>query len=69
MIDVLFRFLRTERGAVTVDWVTVSASLLLLGIAIVYSVYAYGVTPAVSDVNGTLNGDLAEVPLGSPPSF
>lgn len=38
----------------TVDFVALTAGLLLLGIAVVYSIYLNGVDPTVEGVNGTL---------------
>lgn len=48
-------FMSEETGAVTVDWVTLSAGVLLLGIAVVYAIFVYGVDLYVSDINGELN--------------
>lgn len=47
-------FLRDEAGAITIDWVTITAVVILLGIAVIYSVYNYGVTPPVNNLNSEL---------------
>ncbi|MGF1447522.1 MAG: pilus assembly protein [Pikeienuella sp.] len=47
-------FLRDQGGAVTVDWVGVTAGILLLGIIIVYSVFSVGVQPAVTSISDNL---------------
>lgn len=65
----LQRFLRDESGAVTIDWVALTAGILLLGIMVVYAVFNDGVGPLLSTVTDSLNtanvvtnGDLGEKP-------
>ena len=49
-------FLNDETGAVTIDWVALTAGILLLGIAVVFSIFQNGVTPLVQSINSQLAG-------------
>lgn len=51
-----YHFLSDDAGAVTIDWVALTAGILLLGIAIVYVIFQHGVAPLVTDINETLAG-------------
>ena len=59
------QFLSDDAGAVTIDWVALTAGILLLGIVVVYSIFNYGVAPLVSDINSTLQGVTVNVSTGS----
>ena len=48
-------FLNDETGAVTIDWVALTAGILLLGIAVVFSIFNYGVDPLVDAINTQLD--------------
>ena len=48
------RFLSDDRGAITVDWVALTAGVLLVGIMVVYAIANNGVSSLVSNVNATL---------------
>jgi hypothetical protein len=61
MID---KFLRDESGAVTIDWVSLTAGGLLLGIAVVYGIFQGGVLPLTQSINSNLSGAAANVPAG-----
>ena len=50
------KFLRDDTGAVTIDWVALTAGILLLGIIVVYAIFNNGVSSLVSNVNSTLFG-------------
>ena len=50
------KFLRDESGAVTIDWVALTAGILLLGIAVVYGIFNSGVSPLVQSINTELMG-------------
>lgn len=67
------KFLFNDDGAVTIDWVSLTAGILLLGIAVVYGVYQGGVLPLTSSINGNLAGAGDNVPgsvaLGPPDDF
>lgn len=66
------KFLRDDAGAVTIDWVALTAGGLLLGIAVVYGVYQGGVLPLSESINANL-GPAVQVPAaitaGPPGSF
>lgn len=47
---------RDESGAVTVDWVALTAGILLLGIAVVFAIFSEGVDPLVNNIANTLSG-------------
>ena len=49
------KFLNDDAGAVTIDWVALTAGILLLGIMVVYAIFNNGVQSLVSNVNSTLN--------------
>ncbi len=60
---------RDESGAVTVDWVALTAGILLLGIAVVYAIFSNGVAPLSSAINSNLQGaasDLNTIGLTAP---
>jgi len=50
----LFRFGADESGAVTVDWVALTAGSLLLGTMVVFSVFDEGVAAVVGNINSSL---------------
>ena len=62
------KFLRDDTGAVTIDWVALSAGILLLGIMVVYSIFNNGVKNLVLNVNSTLEGIGTNVDVGTAPS-
>ena len=43
-----------QRGAMTIDWVALSASMLLLAVAVVYGIYTSGVGGLSGFINTTL---------------
>ena len=47
----LAKFLRDDAGAVTIDWVAISAGVLVVGIMTVYAIYNNGVSDLVVNVN------------------
>lgn len=49
------QFLRDEDGAVTIDWVALTAGILLLGIAVVYYIFENGVSQAVQNISDNLS--------------
>ena len=58
-------FLSDDAGAVTIDWVALTAGILLLGIMVVYAIFNNGVSTLVSNVNSTLEGVSTTVPITS----
>ena len=62
------KFLRDDAGAVTIDWVALTAGILLLGIAVVYGIFNGGVTSLVNDINTNLTSALTTTPdIGTVP--
>ncbi len=57
-------FLGDERGAISIDWVALTAGLLLLGVMVSYSIYNNGVSGLVASINTTM----AAVGLADPGS-
>jgi Flp pilus assembly pilin Flp len=62
-------FLRDDAGAVTIDWVALTAGILLLGIMVVYAIFNNGVSSLVTNINSTLSGVTTSVTTGSVPSL
>ncbi len=48
-------FLSDDAGSVTIDWVALTAGILLLGIMVVYAIFNNGVQSLVENVNSTLS--------------
>lgn len=65
----LRNFLRDDAGAVTIDWVALTAGILLLGIAVVYAIFRGGVADVVGDINTSLSGAVVTGITGTAPSF
>ena len=59
------KFLADDAGAVTIDWVALTAGILLLGIMVVYAIFNNGVSSLVSSVNSTLKNVGAGVNIGT----
>ena len=62
-------FLSDDAGAVTIDWVALTAGILLLGIMVVYAIFNNGVSSLVSNVNSTLSNVTTSVTTGSVPAL
>jgi hypothetical protein len=62
-------FLSDEAGAVTIDWVALTAGVLLLGIMVVYAIFNNGVSSLVSNINSTLSGVTTDVSTGDVPAL
>lgn len=68
----LRKFIGDETGAVTIDWVALTAGILLLGIAVVYGVFEGGVKPLTASINGHLSQAVSvptDVSAGPPSDF
>ncbi len=48
------KFLSDDAGAVTVDWIALTAGVTILGIMVVYAIYNTGVSLLVKNVDSTL---------------
>ncbi len=59
------KFLSDDAGAVTIDWVALTAGVLLLGIMVVYAIFNNGVSSLVSNVNSTLEGVTTNISIGT----
>ena len=57
-------FFNDDAGAVTIDWITLTAGILLLGILVVYAIFNGGLSNLTPNVNATLAGAPANVLLG-----
>ncbi len=57
------KFLSDDTGAVTIDWVALTAGILLLGIMVVYAIFNNGVSSLVDNINATLNNVSSNVTL------
>jgi hypothetical protein len=44
-------FVSDDAGAVTIDWVALTAGILLLGIMVVYAIFNNGVAGLVNNIN------------------
>ncbi len=58
------KFLSDDTGAVTIDWVALTAGILLLGIMVVYAIFNNGVADLVLKVNSTLSSVTTGVDVG-----
>ena len=68
-MTIFTKFLREEDGAITIDWVALTAGILLLGIAVVYAIFNNGVTPLVNNINANLKDAGANVTTGPAPDL
>ena len=58
-------FLSDDTGAVTIDWVALTAGILLLGIMVVYAIFNGGVSKLVANINNTLSTITTNVSLSN----
>ncbi|HUF55183.1 MAG TPA: hypothetical protein VMM55_01330 [Thermohalobaculum sp.] len=49
-------YLVADDGAVTIDWVALTAGILLLGIVVILSIFSNGVAPLTGSINDKLSG-------------
>ncbi len=64
-----FKFLRDDGGAVTIDWVALTAGILLLSIMVVYAIFNGGVAGLVGNINETLANVATGIDVGSAPNL
>ena len=62
-------FLRDDTGAITIDWVALTAGILLLGIMVVYAIFNGGVASLVGNVNETLAAVGTDIDVGIAPAL
>lgn len=65
--EVFFRFASDERGAAAIDWVALTAGILMIGVTLVYSIFNNGVGSAVSTINASLQDAQFNVDTGAVP--
>ncbi len=63
------KFFRDDTGAVTIDWVALTAGVLLLGIMAVYSIFSGGVAPLAVNISSTLAGLTTDIDTGLVPNM
>ena len=61
------KFLSDDAGAVTIDWVALTAGILLLGIMVVYAIFNQGVSGLVKNINATLQSVTTNINVGAAP--
>jgi len=62
-------FVSDEGGAVTIDWVALTAGILLLGIAVVYGIFNGGVSDLTERINSDLDSADTDLDTGSAPDL
>ena len=62
-------FLSDDAGAVTIDWVALTAGILLLGIMVVYAIFNGGVASLAVNISSTLAGLTTDIDTGLVPSM
>jgi hypothetical protein len=58
-------FLSGDAGAVTIDWVALTAGILLLGIMVVYAIFNDGVQSLTGNINSTLSSVSTDISVES----
>lgn len=58
------KFLEDDAGAITIDWVTITAAVLIVGIVVVLAIYSQGIGPMVIEMNQALGTDLPAADKG-----
>lgn len=75
LINTVRRFVSDKSGAVTVDWVALTAAVVIIGIAIVYAVFGSGddgvgglvnnLTAELGVAASNVSGQVGALPTGS----
>ena len=68
-MTIFTKFLSDDAGAVTIDWVALTAGILLLGIMVVYAIFNGGVSTLVKNINTTLGNITVKVDVGDAPGL
>ena len=58
-------FFSDDAGATTIDWLVLTAGILLLGIMVVYTIGNDGVSKMTSTLDPALSGEGANVVIGT----
>ena len=64
-MTIFTKFLSDDAGAVTIDWVALTAGILLLGIMVVYAIFNGGVNDLVTKINNTLKNVSLSTSIGT----
>ncbi len=64
-MTIFTEFFGDDTGAIAIDWVTLTAAVLLLGIMIAYAIYEHGWSAMVPNVNNSLGGEATTVVIGT----
>ena len=59
------KFLDDTTGAITIDWVALTAGVIMLKLLVVFSIFNNGVSGLASKINSTLSTMDIEVPSAS----
>ena len=57
-------FFSDDAGAITVDWLPLTAGILLLGVMVAYAIFNGSMKPMVETYNSSLEGESTGVVLG-----
>ncbi|MHA1114401.1 MAG: hypothetical protein ACTSRY_07850 [Alphaproteobacteria bacterium] len=57
-------FFSDDAGAITIDWITLTAGILLLGIVVVYAIFNGGLSEFTPNINASLSNENNTVLLG-----
>ncbi len=63
------KFLSDDTGAVTIDWVALTAGILLLGIMVVYAIFNGGVASLAGNISSTLASVATDIDIGLVPNL
>lgn len=58
-------FLREDSGAVTIDWVTLTAGILVAGMMAVFAIFGSGVSALTANVNADLTNLTSDLDPGT----
>ena len=58
-------FVLDERAAVTVDWVALTAGVLLLGLMVIYAIFNNGVSSVVTSIDDTVANNFVGIDIGT----
>jgi hypothetical protein len=59
-------FLGDDAGAVAVDWIVLTAGILVVGMVVIYAILNGGMASAVIEIN-SIATDLTSIDVGTPP--
>jgi len=64
----LKKFVEDTSGAVTIDWVALTAGILLLGMTLVYAIFNNGVGDLARSINSAMSAVDAGIETGTAPT-